>query len=174
MAKKQKRKTRKRKATRKATPTKRRKARHTAKRRKTKRKAPRTARRAAPKRRKKRKLSAAHLAKMQAGRKRAAAAKRKRGPMLVARMGESARPAHYSPPLAAPRFRTNPRRRARTWDHALSWWKFCVHNGPRYSEQVGLGSAAEAATKARTLCRPGCKVVLLGPYQSQAAATAAA
>lgn len=117
------------------------------------------------KRRKKRKLSAAHLAKMMAGREAAARRKRKHGPTLTARAGESARGPHYVKPLAAPRFRVNP---------AKQWFKFCVHSGADYTEQVGYGTRAEAEAKAKALLRGARKVELLGPYFTRAMASKAA
>lgn len=143
-----------------ASKPKRRKARKTRKRRK----AP-VAHAKPVKRRKKRTISAAHLAKMKAGREAAAARKRKHGPQLTARMGESARGPHYVKPLAAPRFRINP---------AKQWYKFCVHSGADYTEQVGYGTRSEAEAKAKALLRSSRKVELLGPYFTKAMAEKAA
>lgn len=116
------------------------------------------------KRRKKRKLSKAHLAKMRAGRE---AARRKHGPVLRAKVGESARGPNYIPPPRVVRhpIRNNP---------AKQWYKFCVHSGADYSEQVGYGTRAEAEAKAKTLLRGARKVELLGPYFTKAMAAKAA
>lgn len=144
-----------------ASKPKRRKARKTRKRRK----AP-VAHAKPVKRRKKRTISAAHLAKMKAGREAAAARKRKHGPQLTARMGESARGPHY---MAPPKMVRHPIR-----NPAKQWYKFCVHSGADYTEQVGYGTRSEAEAKAKALLRSSRKVELLGPYFTKAMAEKAA
>jgi len=119
------------------------------------------------KRRKKRKLSAAHLAKMQAGRKAALHRKRSQGPVLRAKVGESARGMHYHAPPKTVRLPIrNP---------GKAWYKFCTHGGSHgYSEQIGYGTRQEAEAKAKALLGDARKIELLGPYQSRAMATKAA